>query len=106
VDNRARRAALESGLLADAERLRSQLFAPTTVLAFGGADFGPATYELEQPDARAQKDLMAAIGGAVTASVKLSEQNTAAGEETGRSMLGALADGLARAYQALPAGPG
>lgn len=105
VDNRARRAELETGLLDDAARLRAQLFAPMTAFAFGGKDNDYNEHEIPQPDARSQKDIMAAVGTAITASAKLAELNTAVGEETGRSMLGALAEGLQRAYAALPAEP-
>ncbi len=66
ADNASRRAALVSGLLDDAERLRSQLFAPTTVFNFGGRD---NTYEervIREPTFADKRHIMAAVRLAAT----------------------------------------
>jgi len=49
VDGKARRAVLREQLLGDAERMREQLFAPTTVFNFGGKDNTYEEREVERP---------------------------------------------------------
>ena len=66
ADNRALRAELERGLLEDVRRMRAQMFAPVTVYAFGGKENEYNEHELAELDVRGKKDLMSAIGQAIT----------------------------------------
>ncbi len=94
LDNRARRAALESGLLDDAEYLRGKLRKPYTVWAFGGIANEFNTAELDEPDAKATRELMSAVAQAVTSSVALAKVDQDAGVDHARSVLGQLGDAL------------
>jgi hypothetical protein len=71
ADGKARRAALALALLDDAERLRSQLFAPALVYAFGGKDNTFEQANIPEPSFRDKRDLMNALGIAIDRSVKL-----------------------------------
>lgn len=71
VDGRARRAALAEALLADAERMRQQLFASTVVYNFGGKDNSFNERTMPEPDFRAKRDLMQAIGAAIDRALKI-----------------------------------
>jgi hypothetical protein len=104
VDNRARRAALESALLDDAERLRGQLFAPCTVYGFGGMEYSFASAVLDRPDARSQRDIMSAVGVAVSSSLRIAAVDSAPDADAARSMLGALMTGLQAAHATLAGG--
>lgn len=108
---KAKRAALMHGLLEDAERLRRQLFAPTTLHSFGGKDHTYETAEIPEPLFVDKRNIMQSVSTAVTASVRLAEHDAGSDSEGGKSMLGALAAGLRVAYEQLqdapdtPAGP-
>ena len=84
VDSKARRAALAQALLADAERLRQQLFAPVTVYNFGGKDNTFETAALTEPSMRDKRDLMASVGMAVDRAVKLDAYDKA--DEAGSAL--------------------
>jgi hypothetical protein len=102
ADARARRARLQLELLDDAERLRAQIFAPTTVFAFGGRDNVYNERQVVQPPVRDQRDLVHAVSTAVAASLRLAEHDADTGADDAKSMLGALAAGLRAAYEAMP----
>lgn len=79
IDARARRAKLEVGLLEDAERLRSELFAPTVVFNFGGKD---NTYEertLDEPPHADKLKLVQAVGAAIDRALKISTHDADTG---------------------------
>lgn len=71
ADGRARRAALAEALLADAEKLRQQLFAAANVHNFGGKDNTFEQAVIDQPTFRDQRDIMHAIGLAVDRALKI-----------------------------------
>jgi hypothetical protein len=82
ADARARRANLQLGLLEDAEKLRTQVWAPTMAFNFGGKDNTYNEHQLDQPTFADQLKIMQAVGIAVDRSLKLdlhdSGANTAA----------------------------
>lgn len=71
ADAAALRARLKLDLLHDAQRLRNQLFAPTTVYSFGGKDndFNEQTLAIAPADV--QRNIMTSIGIAVQRSIEL-----------------------------------
>lgn len=102
ADAKARRAELMHELLDDAERLRQQLFAPTTLHSFGGKDHTYNSKDVEQPTFQDQHKIMMAVSSAVTSSLRIDDHDTDTGADGAKSMLGALAAGLKVAYDQLP----
>lgn len=94
ADARERRAALALALLDDAERLRAQLFAPTTLHSFGGAEHTYRAQEIDQPQPREQRELMQATSTAVAASLRLDTHDADTSTDQVGSLLGALFDNL------------
>jgi hypothetical protein len=92
ADGKARRAALAVALLDDAERLRTQLFAPTKAFNFGGKDNTYAETTLDQPTFSDQRNIMQAVATAVDRSVKLDEYD--AGQDAGGSEVDRWLTGL------------
>lgn len=101
ADGKARRAQMMLKLLDDAERLRLQLFAPTTLHSFGGKDHTYRTAEVDQPLFRDQRDIMGAVSVALTASMRLDLHDGDPGVDDAKSMLRALTEGLNAAYEQL-----
>lgn len=104
ADAKSRRAALVLDLLDDAERLRQQLWEPTTLHSFGGKDHTYASKRLTEPTFADKRSIMRAVSTAVTASTRL-ELHDAADEGTAgaKSMLLELASALNVANDALNA---
>jgi len=75
VDNKARRALLESRLLTEAEKVIEQLWTPAIVYSFGGQFNEYAEHELDKPTFSDQKAIMQTASTAITASNKLHEMN-------------------------------
>lgn len=103
VDAAARRARLQVDMLAAAEKLLLQMFAPAKVYNFGGKE---NTYEEQlhdEPPFRDKRDIASALTQLVTGSARLAELDKGAGVENAKSMLGALAVGLGAAYEQLQA---
>lgn len=98
TDAKARRTDLMHKLIDDAERLRGELFTPTTIHSFGGKDHTYNSRDVSQPLFKDQRDIMGAISMAVNASLRIDDHDADSGAEAGRSMLGALAAGLQVAY--------
>lgn len=98
ADAKARRADLMHALLEDAERLRQQLFAPTTIHSFGGKDNTYGSRDVLQPLFKDQRDIMQSVSTAITASLRIDDHNTDNGAESARSMVGSLFDALRGAY--------
>lgn len=71
ADAKARRAKLMEGLLDDAERLRGQMFAPTTLHSFGGKDHTYETAEIPEPLFKDKRDIAQAVGILVEKSLRL-----------------------------------
>jgi hypothetical protein len=105
ADAKAKRARLMHDLLADAEQLRRQLFAPCKVHAFGGKDNTYNEAALERPPFRDQRDIVQAVSVAVNASLRLDLHDGDAGADEARSMIGALAAGLQVAYEQMQSAP-
>lgn len=63
LEARRRRNELSLALLADAEKLRQQLWQPAIAFDFGGGgeNYGYHEHQLKQPDARAKRDLVIAL---------------------------------------------
>jgi len=90
ADNRARRAQLAAALLDDVERLRAQLFAPTTVYAFGGRDNVYREHKVDRPPPREQRDIVLAITNLIASHLRLVEYDRDTGADPVTGMLGAL----------------
>lgn len=101
ADGRARRAALMLDLLADAARLRAQLFAPCVVHAFGGKENTYAEHELNEPTFADKRNIVQAVSTAISTSLRLDQHDADSGADDAKSMLGALAEGLKAAYDEL-----
>jgi hypothetical protein len=101
ADAKARRAELMHALLDDAQRLRQQLFAPTTIHSFGGKDNTYASRDVNQPLFKDQRDIMQATNTAITASLRIDDHDTDTGADGAKSMIGALFAGLQGAYDQL-----
>jgi hypothetical protein len=71
VDMAARRTALAANLLADAERVREQLWTPTMVYNFGGKDNDYNEREFPEAPADIKRTLMQTATAAVTAHLRL-----------------------------------
>jgi hypothetical protein len=63
LESRRRRSTLSLQLITDAERLRQQLWAPALIVEFaaGGDNFGFHEHKLNEPDARAKRDIAIAL---------------------------------------------
>ncbi|WP_432194731.1 helix-turn-helix domain-containing protein [Streptomyces sp. bgisy027] len=94
ADLAARRAALASALQDDAERLRTQLWAPTVHGEFAGREGEWHETPLPQPRFGDQRAIIASVQTAVGTSLRLAPAE--GGDDAGqvRSMLGALGEAL------------
>lgn len=90
ADAKARRAQMMLDLLDDADRLRLQLWAPTTLHSFGGKDHSYNSRDVEQPLFKDQRDIMGAVSMALNASMRLDHHDTDGGAEGARSMVSQL----------------
>lgn len=86
-----RRARIQLGLLEDAEKLRSQIFAPTLVYNFGGKDNDYNERMMDEPPHADKLRIMQAVGIAVDKSLKLAEHDSTGAEE-GRSLMRGIAE--------------
>lgn len=99
ADNRARRAQLASDLLADAEKLRKQLWEPTTIGAFGGRDGEWHTAEVEEPPFSDKRAILSSVQTAMRTSAELEKVDATGSTDGAMSMLGKLAAGLKQAWE-------
>lgn len=97
IDLAARRIQLAELLHIDAEKLREQLWQPTTYGEFAGRDGEWRETHLERPRFGDQRQIIAAAGTAIQQSLKLSPAESGEGVEQVRSMLGALGEALTQA---------
>lgn len=97
IDLAARRVQLAEALHVDAEKLRAQLWEPTTYGEFAGRDGEWRETHLERPRFGDQRQIIAAAGTAIQQSLKLSPAESGEGVEQVRSMLGALGEALTQA---------
>ena len=91
VDLAARRAELAAGLLDDVQRLRGQLFAPTTMHAFGGKDNTHNSVDLPEPLHADKLKLVQAVGAAIDRHLKLDAHDT---DEQGLTAVDAFLKGM------------
>ncbi|KAA6215134.1 helix-turn-helix domain-containing protein [Streptomyces albofaciens JCM 4342] len=97
IDLAARRAQLAEALHVDAERLRAQLWEPTTYGEFAGRDGEWHEAYLDKPRFADQRAIIAAAGTAIQQSLRLAPAEGGEGADQVRSMLGTLGEALARA---------
>jgi hypothetical protein len=97
IDLAARRAQLAESLHTDAERLRAQLWEPSTYGEFAGRDGEWHETYLERPRFADQRQIIAATATAIQQSLKLAPAESGEGAEQVRSMLGTLGEALTRA---------
>lgn len=95
LDLAARRLKLAEDLHVDAERMRRQLWEPTTVWNFGGADNSYEEHVFDQAPAEVKKQILSAVGIAVDRSLKLAPPADETGNEEGIAMITNLMSGLA-----------
>lgn len=75
-DNRAKRTALESRLLVEADFILDQLWEKALVYSFGGSENEYNEHELEQPTFGDQKAIMQTASTALTAANRLHDMNS------------------------------
>lgn len=97
ADLAARRAALALDLQGDAERLRTQLWAPTTHGEFAGREGEWHETYLPQPRFGDQRAIVASVQTAVGTSLRLAPVEDGENAEKVRSMLGTLGEALMQA---------
>jgi len=96
ADMAQRRAALADNLLADAEKLREQLWEPTTIWSFGGKDNTYNEKQVQEPPFDAKRTLMQAVSTAVNAHVRLIERDGDGTIDEAKSVLDGFMDAVAR----------
>ncbi|MFJ9037981.1 hypothetical protein ACIRF8_15480 [Streptomyces sp. NPDC102406] len=95
ADLAERRSLLAEALQDDAEKLRAQMWEPTTVYAFGGKENTFASEILDEAPAAEKRALMGTAGMAIDRSLKLAPAEASGGADDAKSMLGKLAEGIA-----------
>lgn len=91
ADAKARRIALELGLLKDAERLRSQIFAPHEYVDHGGKEYDEVRWTENELIPSDKLKIMQATTIALSHSMKLGEYDSDAGLEMAVGMLDKIA---------------
>jgi hypothetical protein len=102
VDLKASRQELAALLLADAHRLRAQMWEPTVAFAFGGKDNTYAEQEIPEPTFVDKKNILGAVGIAVDRVVKLNavDESPADSAAAAGSVVDKLMEGFTAIYQA------
>ncbi|MGW8702844.1 hypothetical protein ACWGOK_39065 [Streptomyces eurythermus] len=96
ADLAERRALLAEDLLDDAERLRAQLWKPTTVYSFGGKDNTYEEHTFDEAPAAEKRALMSTAATAIDRVLKLVPAEAGSDLDGAKSMLGSLGEALAR----------
>lgn len=76
LDAKDRRAQLALDLLADAERLRSQMWKPCKAFNFGGKDNDYNEVQLDEPTFRDKHEIARAVGALVDKHIRLTDVDT------------------------------
>jgi hypothetical protein len=97
ADNKARRSALESRFLSEAEGILGQLHDPMTVYAFTKEGFDFST--LPTPNPAGVRDLMTAASIAVSHSLKIAVHDSDSSHDDAKSMLTSLAAAMGMAFR-------
>lgn len=96
IDMAARRTGLAADLLADAERLREQLWQPALVYAFGGKDNDYNEHTLAEPSFADKRAVISSVSTALAAHLRLVDHDTDGGTAHAESVLdqfmGAIAE--------------
>jgi transposase-like protein len=102
VDLKASRQELAALLLADAHKLRKQLWEPAVVHAFGGKDNTYEEHQLEEPTFTDKKNIISAVSTAMTTVVKLDAVDAAPadGAAGAVSVIDKLMAGFTQVYEA------
>ncbi|WP_046495061.1 helix-turn-helix domain-containing protein [Streptomyces odonnellii] len=100
MDLAERRVRLAENLQADAERLREQMWEPTTVWSFGGKENTYEDHTFPEAPADVKRTLMTAAGTAIDRSLKLSPPKDETGTEEGVALISKLMSGLTEVYKA------
>lgn len=104
ADNKSRRAQLAADLLSDAEKLRKQLWEPTTIGAFGGREGDWHTADVKEPPFADKRAILSSVQTAVRSHVELEKVDSTGSSDDAVSMLGDLASKLKQAWEADSAG--
>lgn len=94
ADGAARRAQLQLDALAGAQKLMTQMFAPSVVYNFGGKENDYNERPVDEPPFRDKRDIATAISALAATALRLAEYDKATGNEDEKSMLGDLFDQL------------
>ena len=100
VDNKARRALLETRLLTEADKVIDQMWKPTIVFSFGGQFNEYSEHELDRPTFGDQKAIIQTASTALTAANKLHEMNAGQNTDHAKSMLVQMQEALLKAVEA------
>jgi hypothetical protein len=95
ADLAERKALLAEALMGDAEKLRAQMWEPTTVYSFGGKDNTYEEHEFDEAPAAEKRALMSTAGMAIDRVVKLAPVEESSNLDGAKSMLGSLGEALA-----------
>lgn len=96
ADLAERRALLAEDLMSDAEKLRAQMWEPTTVYSFGGKDNTYEEHEFDEAPAAEKRALMSTAATAIDRVLKLVPPEVGSDLDGAKSMLGSLGEALAR----------
>ena len=94
ADIAERRSILAEDLLADAEKLRAQMWQETTVYSFGGKDNTYEDHTFDEAPASEKRALMSTASMAIDRSLKLVPAEESSNLESAKSMLGSLGAAL------------
>lgn len=94
ADLAERRSLLAEDLLADAEKLRAQMWQETTVYSFGGKDNTYEDHVFDEAPAAEKRALMGTAGMAIDRSLKLVPAEESSNLDSAKSMLGSLGEAL------------
>jgi hypothetical protein len=94
ADLAERKSLLAEDLLGDAEKLRAQMWQPTTVYSFGGKDNTYEEHEFEEAPAAEKRALMSTAATAIDRVMKLLPEQESSNLDAAKSMLGSLGEAL------------
>jgi hypothetical protein len=94
ADIAERKSLLAEDLLGDAEKLRAQMWQPTTVYSFGGKDNTYEEHEFDEAPAAEKRALMSTAATAIDRVMKLLPEQESSNLDAAKSMLGSLGEAL------------
>lgn len=96
ADMAERRAKLAADLLEDAERMRRQLWEPTTLYNFGGKDNTYEEHQVDEPPFDGKRTIIQAVSTAVAAHVRLVDHDGDGGLDEAKSVLDGFMEAVAQ----------